>query len=355
MSSDASVDHLLQQIDRIESELSSLNKYLEDGALYRPPTVLYHTPSEIPGFEEQRARQQEFEPRLKAYLQRRFSERYQEETERRMKFLAGYRAWHKKLRVLEANDPPISRTPEADALPAQPASLTGRSTRRATSDAVRSEEELNQVLLTLLEQERDNPATRWMATLAVTPSMLMADPKNIFYDIFTDQNGRLAQNAFVKSPPTTYVCAESVVHFNENTVWTDLEQKIFIDKFLAYPKNFRKIASYLPFKKTADCVAFYYRNKKRLKLKQLRKMAANEANISRVRVPKKLSGPGRPPKKPRKPGRPGRPRNTAVSSMEEDSEGLSSTAVSLLSLSALMAPNSPIETKPTPENDRQEE
>lgn len=44
--------------------------------------------------------------------------------------------------------------------------------------------------------------------------------------------------------------------------WNDLEKCIYIDKFLQYPKNFARIASFLSNKNTGDVIAFYYRTKK---------------------------------------------------------------------------------------------
>ena len=44
-------------------------------------------------------------------------------------------------------------------------------------------------------------------------------------------------------------------------VWTDMEKCIFLDRFLQFPKDFRRIASFLRNKTTKDCVAFYYDSK----------------------------------------------------------------------------------------------
>ncbi len=46
-----------------------------------------------------------------------------------------------------------------------------------------------------------------------------------------------------------------------NNVWTDMEKCIFLDRFLQFPKDFRRIASFLRNKTTKDCVAFYYDSK----------------------------------------------------------------------------------------------
>lgn len=44
-------------------------------------------------------------------------------------------------------------------------------------------------------------------------------------------------------------------------IWTDIEKCIFLDRFLQFPKDFRRIASFLKNKTTKDCVAFYYDSK----------------------------------------------------------------------------------------------
>lgn len=44
-------------------------------------------------------------------------------------------------------------------------------------------------------------------------------------------------------------------------VWTDMEKCIFVDKFIQYPKNFPKIASFLVNRSVKDCVKFYYDSK----------------------------------------------------------------------------------------------
>ena len=49
--------------------------------------------------------------------------------------------------------------------------------------------------------------------------------------------------------------------FRFERVWTDMEKVIFVDKFLQFPKNFSKIASFLTNRSTKDCVRFYYDSK----------------------------------------------------------------------------------------------
>lgn len=44
-------------------------------------------------------------------------------------------------------------------------------------------------------------------------------------------------------------------------LWSDMEKCIFLDRFLQFPKDFRRIASFLRNKTTKDCIAFYYDSK----------------------------------------------------------------------------------------------
>ncbi|XP_074366223.1 uncharacterized protein LOC141707122 [Apium graveolens] len=44
--------------------------------------------------------------------------------------------------------------------------------------------------------------------------------------------------------------------------WTSKEKEIFLDRLTTFGKDFRKIASFLDHKTTADCVEFYYKNHK---------------------------------------------------------------------------------------------
>ncbi|GFE54408.1 Myb-like DNA-binding domain-containing, putative [Babesia ovis] len=53
-----------------------------------------------------------------------------------------------------------------------------------------------------------------------------------------------------------------------SNVWTRNECRIFVEKYLMYPKNFAKIAQFIETKRCGDCVTFYYRFKYRLKLKE---------------------------------------------------------------------------------------
>jgi len=64
--------------------------------------------------------------------------------------------------------------------------------------------------------------------------------------------------------------------------WTSEEKELFLDKFATFGKDFRKIASFLDHKTTADCVEFYYKNHKsecfeKLKRKDVGKLGKSYA------------------------------------------------------------------------------
>lgn len=72
--------------------------------------------------------------------------------------------------------------------------------------------------------------------------------------------------------PVNCNCALQVEKLgNFNRIWSDVEKCIFVDKFLQFPKNFHRIASFLPNRTTKDCVKFYYDAKYTVEFKQLLK------------------------------------------------------------------------------------
>ena len=71
-------------------------------------------------------------------------------------------------------------------------------------------------------------------------------------------------------------CARAVdTSERHERVWRDIEKCIFVDKFMQFPKNFAKIASYLKHRNTQDCIKFYYDSKPNISYKALLKEAEN--------------------------------------------------------------------------------
>lgn len=130
------------------------------------------------------------------------------------------------------------------------------------------------------DRENHHPELRWTRTLAQEAPMLHEGAEKAFP--FVDNNGQLAQI----DPP-------------QKRHWTEEEKKLFIEKYLLFPKNFGKIAQFLSNKTSGDCVAFYYAHKRDMNLKKL----FRQQNLKKRKIVQKKMGPGEWPKKPR-----GRPR-----------------------------------------------
>ncbi|KAF7458823.1 Myb family DNA-binding domain-containing protein [Cryptosporidium felis] len=60
---------------------------------------------------------------------------------------------------------------------------------------------------------------------------------------------------------------------NRNTIWTFSEIRLFVEKYLMYPKDFRRIASFMEHKAVKDCIDFYYKYKYALGLKRILRLA----------------------------------------------------------------------------------
>nr|QSD99673.1 MYB family transcription factor [Melilotus albus] len=58
--------------------------------------------------------------------------------------------------------------------------------------------------------------------------------------------------------------------------WTSEEKEIFLEKFAAFGKDFRKISTFLGHKTTADCVEFYYKNHKSDCFEEIKKKGADK-------------------------------------------------------------------------------
>ncbi|KAK6590266.1 large with 2 MYB domains plus low complexity GA repeat and Q repeat at the C-terminus [Cryptosporidium xiaoi] len=56
---------------------------------------------------------------------------------------------------------------------------------------------------------------------------------------------------------------------NLNTIWSHSEIRLFIEKYLMYPKDFRRISSFMEHKSIKDCIDFYYKYKYSLGLKRI--------------------------------------------------------------------------------------
>lgn len=116
--------------------------------------------------------------------------------------------------------------------------------------------DLNGLLQKLQELSREEALNKRIENGTIDiPPMLFA-PELLYLPAYDD-----SQNAIVSE-----AAVEEIIRRDERP-WSDLEKCIFLDKFLQYPKNFSKIASFLVNKDTTDCVRFYYDSKKDIDFK----------------------------------------------------------------------------------------
>ncbi len=164
---------------------------------------------------------------------------------------------------------------------------TGRANRRSAQagfagfgDAVRSEAEFLEILA-LENADMQDPNMRAARTTATAPDMYINpdsdQPLKLRYD---DINGSVAD-------PLAFYLDEFDPDF-----WSEEEKAIFARRYALWPKQFGKIAQALPHKTPAQCVRYYYLNKK-LPGNDFKALAAarNRERKRKARVkPKKVKG-----------------------------------------------------------------
>lgn len=128
----------------------------------------------------------------------------------------------------------------------------GRSTanpyRRARrGNEVRSEYEQEQIIAEIAAKEAmERRITHGGSKLPRQVCRIEREMTANYFNTFTSQRVDPAKEAEQES--------------NEN-IWSDMEKCIFLDRFLQFPKDFKRIASFLRNKTTRDCVRFYYDSK----------------------------------------------------------------------------------------------
>ncbi|KAJ2119053.1 DNA-binding protein snt1 [Coemansia sp. RSA 720] len=155
-----------------------------------------------------------------------------------------------------------------------------------TSDAVNSEAELQAIIERLQHDDARNPDLRSQRTAATIPDMV-TDPKQRQMLRFNN-NSHLVTDPLVfyhvRQPEPGSSEYQRIAYSNNgdsNHYWTQNEVSAFVTAYLTYPKEFGKIAAHIPHKSMNDCVLFYYRNKKQLKLKDLEAKSLKRARRSR--------------------------------------------------------------------------
>ena len=203
--------------------------------------------------------------------------------------------WKEQCRALDASmdlrgppPPELYATPNAIPLVGTPAAGPGiapttpgdeafsarANRRRGAGDAVATEAEFQEVLLSLQDTAARDPTFRASKTTAVVPDMILDEEKRLRYD---------DENDLVSDPIAFYD-----YYGNAEPEWSDEERVIFLRRYLNHPKQFGKIAEGIPNKEAGDCVLYYYRTKKTIDYKGM--LASRRGDRKRKVLPIKKGG-----------------------------------------------------------------
>ncbi|KAG0349261.1 hypothetical protein BG004_000041 [Podila humilis] len=204
-----------------------------------------------------------------------------------------WETWNKKIEKLDkqkekSNTPAPSSTREEDYNVSETAVFTTRNRRGAyTSDAVRSEAELLEIIQSLENADMRNPDVRASRTAATVPPMIL-DPFVREHVHYYDYNHLIMD-------PATYYRLGPVTD-----IWTEGEREIFTKRYLNHPKQFGKIAQGLENKTASQCVLFYYREKKKIGFKDMLSNRGRKRRNNGVKRKEKAIQPPSPPCQPGK-------------------------------------------------------
>ncbi|KAJ1982152.1 DNA-binding protein snt1 [Dimargaris xerosporica] len=130
-----------------------------------------------------------------------------------------------------------------------------------SSDTVRSEAELMEIIQSLQHEQMHNPDFRSSRTAAIIPNMEL-DPRKRLLLMYNNCNG------LVTNPKVYYEIGQPLYNTSCGS-WSLAESDIFIRRYFQYPKRFEKMASAIADKSATQCVLFYYRTKKHYRYKFL--------------------------------------------------------------------------------------
>lgn len=146
--------------------------------------------------------------------------------------------------------------------------------RRGIGDVVTTEAEFQEILAGLADTAAKDPNFRASKTTAVVPDMLIGEERKLRFD---------DDNDLVSDPVAFYDFAGTA-----EPIWTEEERANFMRRYLAYPKQFGRIADGLSPKSASDCVLYYYRTKRTIDYKGM--LASRRGDKKRKAIPIKKSG-----------------------------------------------------------------
>jgi hypothetical protein len=225
------------------------------------PAALYRQPRDAPGWRERAAAWKAQLPALMALLRARQLETRRHVAALSTRFEAAQRAWRNRKAHNKWGNHCESEGSLGEGLAraqslagARRASYRGNSSHSSNSSflgdgIIRSDYEQEMILKELSREESLRSRIEKGTTDAVPPMLFAPQLKHL--PLFHDESNGLVCDA----------AADEMLR-RADSPWTDLEKCVFLDKFLQFPKNFGKVATFLTHKTAKDCVRFYYDSKK---------------------------------------------------------------------------------------------
>ena len=224
---------------------------------------LYSEPSECLLYRDNLARFPLFRQRVMAVLARRKRQTFGKIRKLAAQYLQSERRWLQLEEVREAkrrSQPPLPRL--------------SRTTAHLLGEAGYGFEPYPVASPAPTAREAELKRAKWQKGLVSVPSMLL-DSNELRHSAFLSRNGYIED------------CKEEERQFKLSNPWTAREAAVFEAKYIKFPKQFRKISSYLPNKNVNDCVAYYYTSKLDTNYKEL---VRNQQKRSRMEKKGKRKG-----------------------------------------------------------------
>lgn len=135
-------------------------------------------------------------------------------------------------------------------------SRQNRRNNQKSSFVIRTEADMEETLRMIQEMEDNDPEVRARKSAAIIPDMILDEEErnNVYID----------ENRIINDPVNCFLHQQDT-----DSGWTVEEKAIFLKKYGSYPKQFGKIAQFLPSKTPEQCVRYYYMNKKSMNLKSM--------------------------------------------------------------------------------------
>ncbi|XP_050443089.1 uncharacterized protein LOC126847091 isoform X3 [Adelges cooleyi] len=226
---------------------------------------LYNQPSDADVYHENRRKYAVFKSRLLEHLRKKKMEQQQTKTEITETYSKLYKEWIRRVEKVESSQKRKAKEAKHRELfekvfPELRKQREDKERFNRVGARIKSEADLEEIMDGLQEQEMEDKKMRSYAV--IPPLMLDPHERHLTY---------LNNNGLVLDYKTEY---NETKYIN---IWTQQEKDVFKDRFIAHPKNFGAIASYLDKKCPADCVKYYYLSKPKEEYKRLLRKAKWQA------------------------------------------------------------------------------